>query len=337
MTEVPEHLLRRSKERRAALGLDGGGGDGGDATPPAPPAAAGEPAEPAGDVPAVAAATTTPAPPPVPVEAPPPPVPPYVVAAVTRPKVPRWAVPVLAVLPIWALIYAGTMTAGEAGITDPVLAEGEELYSANCAACHGANGEGGTGRPLHDGDVLLTFPDPAEHIAWVVNGSPASGTPYGDPNRPGGQHVSQSDGFGAMPAFGSTLTEEQIVAVVRYEREIIGGETESALAAGGEAGADTTTVGEGASPSTPVGEDASSSTTVAGQEGTTPSTTPGATGGNVGGSGGSGTPDTTTPEAATPGSTVPGGPATTVPGTAGNDLPDSSTPAPPSTTVAGSG
>ena len=33
MTEVPEHLLRRSKERRAALG---GGGDGG-SEPPATP------------------------------------------------------------------------------------------------------------------------------------------------------------------------------------------------------------------------------------------------------------------------------------------------------------
>ena len=316
MTEVPEHLLRRSKERRAALGLDGGG-DGGDAAPPAPPAAGGEPAEPvepAGDVPAVAA---TAAAPPAPVEAaPPPPMPAYLAAATTRPKCRAGPCPCSLVLPIWALIYAGTMTAGEAGITDPVLAEGEELYSANCAACHGPGGEGGTGRPLNGDNVLLTFPDPQQHIAWVTDGSPAPGTPYGDPNRPGGQHVSQSDGFGAMPAFGGTLTPEEIVAVVRYEREIIGGETESALAAGGEAEAGATT------------------TTVAGEEGSTASTTPGATGGNTGGSGGAGTPDTTTPEATSPGSSVPAGTATTV---AGNDSPDSSTPAAPGTTVSGSG
>ena len=50
MTEVPEHLLRRSRERRAALGLpvpggaaEGGGGDGGDAGgAPAPPAQSGD-------------------------------------------------------------------------------------------------------------------------------------------------------------------------------------------------------------------------------------------------------------------------------------------------------
>jgi len=57
--------------------------------------------------------------------------------------------------------------------------------------------------------------------------------PYGDPDREGGQQVSQ-DGFSAMPAFGpdspSPLTEEEIVAVVRYEREILSGEIESALA-----------------------------------------------------------------------------------------------------------
>ena len=39
MTEVPEHLLKRSRDRRAALGLGGGGdaGGGGEARPPSPP------------------------------------------------------------------------------------------------------------------------------------------------------------------------------------------------------------------------------------------------------------------------------------------------------------
>ena len=40
-----------------------------------------------------------------------------------------------------------------------------------------------------------------------------------------------------MPGFGETLTEEEIVAVVRYEREILSGETDPVLAEG-----------EGASP-----------------------------------------------------------------------------------------
>jgi len=49
MTEVPEHLLRRSRERRKALGLpvpgeEGGEGGGEEAAPEAPAAATGEPA-----------------------------------------------------------------------------------------------------------------------------------------------------------------------------------------------------------------------------------------------------------------------------------------------------
>ncbi|MDQ3145631.1 MAG: c-type cytochrome, partial [Actinomycetota bacterium] len=154
-------------------------------------------------------------------------------AALARPKVPKWAVPVLAALPIWAIVYAGTLTVPDAADADPILSEGRDLYEGKCAGCHGGEGGGGLGRPLSAGEVLLTFPDPADHLAWVTNGSPEAGTPYGDPDREGGQQVSQ-DGFSAMPAFGpdspSPLTEEEIVAVVRYEREILSGEIESALA-----------------------------------------------------------------------------------------------------------
>jgi mono/diheme cytochrome c family protein len=43
----------------------------------------------------------------------------------------------------------------------------------------------------------------------------APGTPYGNANRPGGQHVAKGD----MPAFGSTLSPQQIQDVVLYERQ----------------------------------------------------------------------------------------------------------------------
>jgi mono/diheme cytochrome c family protein len=216
VTEVPDHLLRRSQERRAALG---GGGEGG-GEPPATPGeapgtgAAASAVEPAGGAEVAPAAAA-------PVEEPPKPLPPYVQAAVRRPKVPKFALPILAALPVWALVYAGTFaTPGEA--LDPELALGKEIYSASCSGCHGGGGEGGTGRPLA-GQVLLTFPNKADHLAWVHNGSPAAGTPYGNPDRPGGQRVSQTGGFGAMPAFEGTLSEEEIAAVVRYEREVLGG------------------------------------------------------------------------------------------------------------------
>ncbi|MFP5376606.1 MAG: c-type cytochrome [Acidimicrobiia bacterium] len=229
MTEVPEHLLQRSRKRRAALGLGGG-----DAA--APPPSSTSPAVPSA-APAGAPAPAAPAAPPVPAgpPPPPPPPPPYVAAALARPKIPAWAVPVLALLPIWAIVYAGALVVPERGITDPVLLQGQGIYDASCASCHGADGGGGVGRPLNAGEVLLTFPDPAEHIAWVVNGSPAAGTPYGNPDRPGGQHISAETSGGPMPPFGDLLTEEEILAVVRYEREILGGETEGALA-GGEGG-----------------------------------------------------------------------------------------------------
>lgn len=148
-----------------------------------------------------------------------------------------WALPVLAMLPIWALVYAGVLFVPEEGITDPVLLEGEGIFAQSCASCHGNEGGGGIGRTLNAGEVVLTFPDPADHLAFVATGSPAAGTPYGNPDRPGGQHIARETAGGAMPAFGDTLSEEELLAVVRYEREILGGETESALAGGeGEAG-----------------------------------------------------------------------------------------------------
>jgi mono/diheme cytochrome c family protein len=131
--------------------------------------------------------------------------------------------PVGVAILLWAFIYAGVMFSSD-GITDPVLAEGGELYAAQCAGCHGGSGQGGTGRPLHD--LLETFPDPADHIAWVTNGSPAAGTVYG-----ANGHISQ-DGWPAMPGFGNALTPEEILAIVRYEREVLNGETDSALATG---------------------------------------------------------------------------------------------------------
>ena len=223
MTEVPEHLLARSKAARAKAAGGGGGGDEG-APPATPGEAPGTGAAATAVEPAAAAAA------PAPVVEPPKPVPPYVAAAVARPKVPRFAIPVLAALPVWALIYAGTLTGG-AGPTDPELAMGAEVYASACSGCHGAGGQGGTGRPL--GEVVATFPDRADHIAWVQNGSPEAGTPYGDPAQ---GRVSQQ-GWPAMPGFADTLSAEQIAAVVRYEREEFGGEEATPGGAEGAEGA----------------------------------------------------------------------------------------------------
>lgn len=212
MAEVPDHLLRRSRERREALGLstgDEGGVAAPAAAPPAPTAPTEEEAAP--DEAAV----------PAPVEAEAPALPaagPGPVLAPAR-RVPIWMLPILLALPIWALVYAYALDdTGTAGEQSP-LAVGREVYEANCASCHLASGAGdtagGVGRQLDAGQAELTFPDPADHVAFVGEGSPAAGTPYGNADRPGGQRVAR----GGMPAWAGTLSDEELTAVVTYERE----------------------------------------------------------------------------------------------------------------------
>ncbi len=218
MTEIPEHLLKRSKERRAALGLPGGeGGDagsGGDA-----PAAGG----------AEAPATPAPAAPPAPAKveaAPPPPPKPkpaHVRAAEGRKRIPFWAMSVVALLPLWAWMYRDSVTVPEQN--DVALELGEEAYGA-CAGCHLPNGAGSTGAKLNEGEVLKTFPDPVAMMEWIHLGSKewVGGTsgPYGDPDREGGPHDA-ADISNEMPAF-PNLDAEHLAAVTRYIRESLSGE-----------------------------------------------------------------------------------------------------------------
>jgi mono/diheme cytochrome c family protein len=219
MTEVPEHLLRRSRERRAALGGGGGGdaGGGGGDTPPAA-AASPEPAgeagggavEPAGAAPAPAAAAAKTAPAPDPVSA-------YLRKPPPK-RIPAWMYPALVVLPFWAVIFVGSFGDRTVKKVDPLVL-GQQVFTQNCAGCHGAQGQGvGQFPALANGDAKITFPNEADHIKWVQEGSQgkAIGTPYGDPNRAGGQHTVKLAG---MPAFAGALSPEQIQAVVTYERE----------------------------------------------------------------------------------------------------------------------
>ncbi|MFN7143853.1 MAG: c-type cytochrome [Myxococcota bacterium] len=68
---------------------------------------------------------------------------------------------------------------------------GADLYAANCAACHGANGEGGTGPAMSE---VATKSD-AEIEGYIVNGSDD----------------------GAMPPF-PNLTEQEIADIIAYIR-----------------------------------------------------------------------------------------------------------------------
>lgn len=84
--------------------------------------------------------------------------------------------------------------------SDPVLAQGQDVYNAQCAQCHGVTGGGGVG-PAIAGVLEERYPDIAEHIAIVADGVPGSN----------------------MPAFKARLSAEEIEAVARYEREVLGG------------------------------------------------------------------------------------------------------------------
>lgn len=218
MTEVPDYLLQRSRERRAALGL--GGDDTGDAA--VVPAGSAE-AAPA----AAAAATPAPAPPPeIEKVEPPKPVAPWVQAAQERKKIPVWMAPVALFLPIWGFMVWGTLEEPTREAEGPIAAGGG-IYAAGCATCHGAGGGGGVGYQLNDGEVLVTFPDVEGHIAWVVNGTENTGSVYGAADRPGGQRV--TGGQGNMPAFAS-LESLEILEVVLYERSVHGLAPDEALA-----------------------------------------------------------------------------------------------------------
>jgi len=71
---------------------------------------------------------------------------------------------------------------------------GYDVYVANCARCHGQDGEGGVGPKLAGGAVVKAFPAQADQIRLV------------------------EDGEGTMPSFKGDLSPAEIREVVEYTR-----------------------------------------------------------------------------------------------------------------------
>jgi mono/diheme cytochrome c family protein len=86
---------------------------------------------------------------------------------------------------------------GADGTADPVLVEGREIWQANCTRCHGGAGGGGAGPSLKG--------------PWTPDRSPDLDTML----------ATVREGRGAMPRFGSSLSDEEIESVVRYVREVL--------------------------------------------------------------------------------------------------------------------
>jgi cytochrome c oxidase cbb3-type subunit II len=85
-------------------------------------------------------------------------------------------------------------------------AKGASLYTANCSACHQANGEGLPGAfPPLKGNEAVNDDDATTHIHVVLHGLQATrvgGVVYG----------------GAMPPFAATLNDAEVADIIDYER-----------------------------------------------------------------------------------------------------------------------
>lgn len=212
MTEIPEHLLKRSKAAKGGKPAEGGDAPAdGESTPVAAESAAAP----------VAAAPADNLPNLDPEPEPPKPVPHFVAAAQARKKIPVWVLPVIAALPVWAWGFAGTMQ--EVETEDPIFVEAAELY-VSCAGCHGGAGGGGTGYQLSGGEVLATFPEPIDMMVHVARGSDAIiDQQYGA--RTEDPRISGARGRGAMPAQIGTLKLVELELVVLHERAVLSGES----------------------------------------------------------------------------------------------------------------
>lgn len=96
---------------------------------------------------------------------------------------------------------AEAAAAGKEWSKDDLMAQGQKVYSASCASCHGVTGGGIPGVfPAITGSAIATNTDPNDHIDIVLNGK--AGT--------------------AMQAFGRQLSDSDLAAVITYQRNALG-------------------------------------------------------------------------------------------------------------------
>lgn len=133
-----------------------------------------------------------------------------------------WAMAALSLMPIWIFMYVRSLTEPPVVVAGP-MGVGAEVYGS-CSGCHGVNGEGNNGRPLHNGEVNATFPNIEDQLRYVYFGTEAYNgagiSNIGDPNRAGDPHLAGE--FGVMPgqgaSVGGALSDEEILGVVCHER-----------------------------------------------------------------------------------------------------------------------
>jgi len=111
---------------------------------------------------------------------------------------------------------AGAPGAGSDGAD---LAKGQALFTANCAACHQANGEGLPGAfPSLKGNDAVNDADPTEQlhpVLYGLQGASVGGVVYSSP----------------MPPFGGTLSDADVANIANYERSSWGNHAKPVTAA----------------------------------------------------------------------------------------------------------
>lgn len=98
---------------------------------------------------------------------------------------------------VGVVVFVVLLFANEPSTSGTAPSPGGQLFQANCASCHGAQGEGGIG-PRLAGVVTHDFPNETDQINFVTKGK------------------------GSMPAFGGNLSPAQIRQVVDYTRAGLG-------------------------------------------------------------------------------------------------------------------
>ena len=104
---------------------------------------------------------------------------------------------------------------------DSATPTGQELFAANCAVCHGSEGEGQPNWHIANDDGTLPAPPlNGDGHTWHH----ADGLLYRIVDQGGAQFESPSDpGFkSAMPGFGDRLSREEIIAVLTHVKSLWG-------------------------------------------------------------------------------------------------------------------
>ena len=138
----------------------------------------------------------------------------------TLPHGPVWAASLMAVV-LFTGCGWGPLGQGANRIPEESLAQGGAVYQANCAVCHGSSGAGQPDWHIRKADGILPPPPlNGDGHTWHHG----DGTLYTYVSQGGAAFESPSvPGYkSGMPAFGDTLSHDEIVSVISYVKSLWG-------------------------------------------------------------------------------------------------------------------